>query len=85
MGRELFAVPSEMRLIFFSPPLPLHPAVPLFNLPLLLPPANCLLQVTCPQEQHILDHFVSPLPYNYKVFADNTLSDHYPVLATFAL
>jgi hypothetical protein len=28
-GRELFAVPSEMRLIFFSPPLPLHPSVPL--------------------------------------------------------
>ncbi|TFJ86932.1 hypothetical protein NSK_002020 [Nannochloropsis salina CCMP1776] len=42
-------------------------------------------QVTCPQEQHILDHFVSPLPYKYQVFADNTLSDHYPVLATFAL
>lgn len=41
--------------------------------------------MTCPGESHILDHFVTPLPYKYHVFSDNRLSDHYPVLATLQL
>ena len=51
--------------------------------PLSLSP--CVSQVTCPNESHILDHFVTPLPYEYRVFSDNVLSDHYPVLATIQL
>ena len=41
--------------------------------------------MTCPKESHILDHFVTPLGYEYRVYNDNHLSDHYPVLATLRL
>lgn len=41
--------------------------------------------MTCPKEAHTLDHFVTPFPYEYRVFSDNALSDHYPVMATLRL
>ncbi|KAM3572179.1 hypothetical protein VYU27_005805 [Nannochloropsis oceanica] len=42
-------------------------------------------EVTCPKEQHVLDHLVTALPYTYTVFPNVVLSDHYPVLATLEL
>ncbi len=54
-------------------------------LPPFLSPSLPPFQVTCPKEQHVLDHLVTPLPYTHTVYPDIVLSDHYPVLATLEL